>query len=112
MFLKIPLCIKEEEENLLFLINASQVPMQVPQKLYSFYKTQGYRNERGQGDLFPPQSKYPVLHQGAFGGAVFLFLGCLGSGINTEKKKFWADYEQLLRVVFSCFQGQKKKVFF
>ena len=25
---------------------------------------------------------------------------------NTEKKKFWADYEQLLRVVFSCFQGQ------
>ena len=53
MFPNIPLCIKEEEENLLFLISASQVPMQVPQKLYSFYKTQGYRNERGQGDLFP-----------------------------------------------------------
>ena len=46
MFPNIPLC-KEEEENLLFLINASQVPMQVPQKLYSFYKTQGYRNEAG-----------------------------------------------------------------
>ena len=24
------------------------------------------------------------------------------------KKKVWADYEQILRVVFSCFQGQKK----
>ena len=24
------------------------------------------------------------------------------------KKKFWADYEQLLRAVFSCFQRQKK----
>ena len=23
------------------------------------------------------------------------------------KKGFWADYEQLLRVVFSCLQGQK-----
>ena len=22
------------------------------------------------------------------------------------KKRVWADYEQLLRVVFSCFQGQ------
>ena len=26
---------------------------------------------------------------------------------NTEKK-IWADYEQLLRPVFSCFRGQKK----
>ena len=26
---------------------------------------------------------------------------------NTEKNQFWADYEQLLRAVFSCFQGQK-----
>ena len=24
------------------------------------------------------------------------------------KKRVWAEYEQLLRVVFSCFQGQKK----
>ena len=24
------------------------------------------------------------------------------------KKRFWVDYEQLLRVVSSCFQGQKK----
>ena len=27
---------------------------------------------------------------------------------NTEKKN-WADYEQLFRVFFSCFQGQKKR---
>ena len=26
----------------------------------------------------------------------------------TEKKEIWADYEQLLRPVFSCFDGQKK----
>jgi hypothetical protein len=25
-----------------------------------------------------------------------------------EKKKIWADFEQLLRPVFSCFHGQKK----
>ena len=41
MFPKIPLCKEEEEENLLFLINASQVPMQVPQKLYSFLQGAG-----------------------------------------------------------------------
>ena len=29
---------------------------------------------------------------------------------NTEKK-VWADYEQLLRVVFSTFLGQKKYIF-
>jgi hypothetical protein len=28
------------------------------------------------------------------------------------KKRVWADYEQLLRVFFSCFQGQKNvKIF-
>ena len=27
------------------------------------------------------------------------------------KKKWGANYEQLLRVVFSCFQGQKKNIF-
>ena len=28
------------------------------------------------------------------------------------KKKIWADYEQLLTAVFSCFHGQKKfKIF-
>ena len=63
MFSNIPLCKEEEEEeeNLLFLINASQVPMQVPQKLYSFYKTQGYRNERGQGDLKSDNLQYKTL---------------------------------------------------
>ena len=28
------------------------------------------------------------------------------------KKKVWADYEQILRVVFSCFQGQFVLKFF
>ena len=28
---------------------------------------------------------------------------------NTEKKRFGADYEQVLRAVFSCFQGKKFK---
>jgi hypothetical protein len=28
------------------------------------------------------------------------------------KKKIWADYEQLLRVLFSCFHVQKSKIFF
>ena len=28
------------------------------------------------------------------------------------KKNGWADYEQLLRVFFSCFQGQKKNANF
>ena len=28
------------------------------------------------------------------------------------KKRIWANYEQLLRVVFSCFQGQKMLRFF
>ena len=27
---------------------------------------------------------------------------------NTERKNYWANYEQLLRPVFSCFHGQKK----
>ena len=34
---------------------------------------------------------------------------CLGW---TVLKKVWADYEQLLREVFSTFCGQKKKIFF
>ena len=28
----------------------------------------------------------------------------------TEKKNIWADYEKLLRPVFSSFHGQKKKI--
>ena len=46
------------------------------------------------------QSKYPVLHEGAFGGTEFLFLG------QSIEKKLGADYEQLLRAVFSYFWGQ------
>ena len=52
------------------------------------------------------QSKYPVLHLGAFGGTGFLFLGRLGSRASIEKKRLGADYEQLLRAVFSSFRGQ------
>jgi hypothetical protein len=33
----------------------------------------------------------------------------LGQLALLKKKQIWADYEQLLRVVFSCFQGQKKR---
>jgi hypothetical protein len=29
-----------------------------------------------------------------------------------KKKRVWADYEQLLRVFFSCFQGQKSMLIF
>ena len=46
---------------------------------------------------------------GAFGGTGFLFLGRFGSQASTEKKGLGADYEQLLRVFFSCFRGQFKK---
>ena len=59
--------------------------------------------------LVKPQSKYPVLHSGAFGGTGFLFLGHLGSLASTEKI-MGADYEQLLRAVFSCFRGQKNVI--
>ena len=31
----------------------------------------------------------------------------LWSGLDCEIKRVWADYEQLLRPVFSLFQGQK-----
>ena len=32
--------------------------------------------------------------------------------IGSTEKKVWADYEQLLRLVFSCFQVQKNDNFF
>ena len=32
--------------------------------------------------------------------------------LSVLKKRVWADYEQLLRVVFSCFQRAKKCQFF
>ena len=42
-----------------------------------------------------------------YGTGIEIWAG-IGPIGNAEKKKIWADYEQLLRVVFSCFQGQKK----
>ena len=49
---------------------------------YEFCKQRASPQQRG----FLSQSKYPVLHQGAFGGMGFLFLGRLGSQASTEKK--------------------------
>jgi hypothetical protein len=41
---------------------------------------------------------------GDFYGTGIEIWACLGQ-LAVLKKKVWADYEQLLRVVFSCFQG-------
>ena len=43
----------------------------------------------------------------AFGGMGFLFRAVWAAS-PLLKKKIQADYDQLLRAVFSCFQGQKK----
>ena len=54
------------------------------------------------------QSHYrEVAHCSALGDFYekYLRFGLVG---NTEKY-FWANYEQLLRAVFSCFQGQKNE---
>ncbi len=42
-----------------------------------------------------------------FYGTENVFWAGFGPVGNTGKKSAWADYEQLLRAVFSCFQGQK-----
>ena len=42
-------------------------------------------------------------HLNGTGIETFAGFGPIGS---TEKKRVWADYEQLLMVFFSCFQGQ------
>ena len=58
---------------------------------------------------FVPSPNTQSCIKGAYGGTGFLFLGCLGQ----YWKKFWADYEQLLRAMFfSCFQGQIFFTFF
>ena len=43
-----------------------------------------------------------------YGTGIEIWAGFGTVGI-TEKKPIWADYEQLLRPVFSCFHGQKKR---
>ena len=58
----------------------------------------------------PSQSKYPVLHEGAFGGTGFLLLGRLGIRASTEKK-MRADYEHRMGGFF-LFSGAKKIEFF
>ena len=49
------------------------------------------------------QSHYIEVAQ----GAIFMGLGLILGQLAIMKKN-WADYEQLLRPVFSSFQGQKK----
>ena len=49
------------------------------------------------------QSKYPVLFKGLFVIQDFWFWAVWAAG-PILKNKFWADYEQLLRAVSSCFQ--------
>ena len=55
-----------------------------------------------------PQSKYPVLHQGSFDGTGFLFLGCLGSRANTEKKGSGPIMSSFLGWFFHDFRGKKQ----
>ena len=44
-----------------------------------------------------------------YGTGIEIWAG-FGTVSITEKKKLGADYEQLLRPVFSCFHGQKIKI--
>ena len=46
-----------------------------------------------------------------FMGQELRFRMDLGGVAVLKKKRLWADYEQLLRVAFSCFQGQKNVTF-
>ena len=55
-----------------------------------------------------PKSLYRSCAGRHFYGTENVFWAGFGLVGNTEKKGAWADYEQLLRAVFSCFQGQKK----
>ena len=43
-----------------------------------------------------------------FGTGIEIWAG-FGLVVITKKKDIWADYEQVLRPVFSGFHGQKKK---
>ena len=54
-----------------------------------------------------PKSLYRSRAERHFYGTENVFCAGFGPVGNTEKKS-WADYEQLLRAVFSCFHGQKK----
>ena len=55
------------------------------------------------------QSHYIEVMQGdIFMERENVFWAGFGPIGNTEKKSTWANYEQLFRAVFSCFQGQKK----
>jgi len=55
------------------------------------------------------QSHYIEVAQGdIFMERENVFSAGFGPVGKSEKKSAWADYEQLFRAVFPCFQGQKK----
>ena len=54
-----------------------------------------------------PQSKYPVLHYGAFGGTGFLFLGRLDSQASIEKKGWGPIMSNFLGRFFQVFRVKK-----
>ena len=56
-------------------------------------------------NLIQPRSIYRSCEGSHFYGIEYEIWAYFGPVGNTEKK-FWADYEQLLRALFSCFQGQ------
>ena len=45
-----------------------------------------------------------------YGTGIEIWAGFGPVGI-TEKKKIWADYEQLFRPFFPCFHGKKKYIY-
>ena len=53
-----------------------------------------------------PKSLYRSRAGSHFFGIEYEIWADFGLVVNTEKK--WADYKQLLRLVTSCFRGQKK----
>ena len=57
-----------------------------------------------------PQSKYPVLQKGAFGGTRFLFLVCLSSRASPEKT-IWGQLWATCKSVFFVYSGSKKTIF-
>jgi len=58
------------------------------------------------------QSCYIEVAQGAIFMEQNMRFGLILGRLSILKKKNWANYEQLLRLVFSCFRGQKNMLNF
>ena len=54
-----------------------------------------------------PKSLYRSLAGNHYYATEYEIWADFGPAGNSEKKRWGADYEQLLRAGFSCFQGQK-----